>query len=321
MPAPIPAAGETPVAQGPALAQPAETAVAFVQLMADLSKAAIETAPASDAPGKAAEIPAAAGKELPAPMPLDPAQVLPLMLWPPPPPQAAAAPAESDAHSLRPEPPAPAAARAGSPMLAALAQDAKPEAGDVETSTLLAAPQKIEADAPAATKAAADTPPDPPPTQPAPATAAPPPPVPPAVMVRAAAPSAPVPVPVGHPGWDQALGERVVWLATHQMQTAAIHLNPPELGPIEVRIQVSDSQASISFGAPHAAVRAAIEGALPRLREMLGASGLHLADVNIGRHGDAWQRHDPRTPQPWVADKPAAVTVLGERYGLLDVYV
>lgn len=97
--------------------------------------------------------------------------------------------------------------------------------------------------------------------------------------------SPPVPLAVdvklGAPGWDTAFSQRVAWAATNQHQVAELRLNPPNLGQVEIRITVSNDQATAMFVSPHASVRDSIEAALPRLREMLGESGLTLGNVNV----------------------------------------
>ncbi|HEB98705.1 MAG TPA: hypothetical protein ENJ05_04295, partial [Thiotrichales bacterium] len=54
--------------------------------------------------------------------------------------------------------------------------------------------------------------------------------------------------PLQQPGWDNALGERVVWMVGQRLQSAEIKLNPPQLGPIEVRVSLNhdQSQAQVS---------------------------------------------------------------------------
>ncbi len=91
-------------------------------------------------------------------------------------------------------------------------------------------------------------------------------------------------VPLQQSGWDQAMGERVVWMARNNLQQAQIHLNPRELGPIEIKIQVHNDQTHVNFVAHHATTRDAIEAALPRLREMLGEQGLNLGQADVSQH-------------------------------------
>jgi len=86
---------------------------------------------------------------------------------------------------------------------------------------------------------------------------------------------------LGQPGWSDDLGQRVVWMTGKGMQSAELQLNPQHLGPVEVRINMAQDQASIQFVSHHAGVREAIEAAIPKLREMLGAQNLNLADVSV----------------------------------------
>lgn len=103
-------------------------------------------------------------------------------------------------------------------------------------------------------------------------------------------------VPLGQPRWDQALGNRVLWLVNQETHHAELRLNPPELGPLEVRISIDGERANINFTANHWAVREALESAIPRLREMFAESGLNLVDVNVSQHSFAEQQHS--SPHP-----------------------
>ncbi len=118
-------------------------------------------------------------------------------------------------------------------------------------------------------------------------------------------PVLPLGVPLNHANWDQALGDRIQWLISQGAQagqSAQIKLNPAHLGPMEVRIQVRDDQANVQFTATHAVVREALEAALPRLREMLGASGVELVDVDISGESFAEQQrtNEEQEPARWT---------------------
>ncbi|RME34470.1 MAG: flagellar hook-length control protein FliK [Gammaproteobacteria bacterium] len=86
------------------------------------------------------------------------------------------------------------------------------------------------------------------------------------------------------PGWGEAMMARVSWQVAGGVQEARFHIHPPELGPVDVKVNVSREQASVQFLAHHVAVRDALEEALPRLREMLGANGLQLGQASISHH-------------------------------------
>lgn len=113
---------------------------------------------------------------------------------------------------------------------------------------------------------------------------------------------------VGSPSWGSELGQKVVWLANQQQQVAHINVTPPQLGPIEIRLNLAHDQASATFVSPHAAVRDAIEAALPRLRDMLAESGLTLANVDVSAHSFGHARQDhPQQSAPSRSEPSAAM--------------
>lgn len=87
--------------------------------------------------------------------------------------------------------------------------------------------------------------------------------------------------PVGTPAWDQALGQKVVWMSAGAQQSASLTLNPPDLGPLQVVVHVSNDQASATFISAHPDVRHALEAALPKLREMMGDAGIQLGQSTV----------------------------------------
>lgn len=98
------------------------------------------------------------------------------------------------------------------------------------------------------------------------------------------APTAPVTVatPMGSSVWADDFAQQVTWMATGKLeQSASLHLNPPDLGPMQVIVKVSDSQATVLFSSPHGAVREAIENALPKLRELMADNGITLGNTSV----------------------------------------
>jgi flagellar hook-length control protein FliK len=95
---------------------------------------------------------------------------------------------------------------------------------------------------------------------------------------------------VGRSGWDQAVGQKVVWMVAGGQQSASLTLNPPDLGPMQVVLNVTNSHASVTFSAAQPEVRQALEAALPRLREMLGDAGIQLGQASINS-GSAQQQN------------------------------
>jgi flagellar hook-length control protein FliK len=105
--------------------------------------------------------------------------------------------------------------------------------------------------------------------------------------------------------------------------TASLKLSPEHLGPLEINITVRDDKASVWFGAAHADTRAAIENALPRLREMFAAQGLSLADAGVFREPPRDQAVAKNTTtgagQGEATEEVGAVSTRA-RLGLVDAY-
>jgi flagellar hook-length control protein FliK len=143
------------------------------------------------------------------------------------------------------------------------------------------------------------------------------------------------------------LGERLLALGGDGLQTARLRLHPETLGPLEVRIRVDGGQADVWFGTQQGQARDAIEGTLPRLREMFAAQGLELGRVQVelrpepapGSPG-GWQgagaafandrqpsrQPEPRAdglagaaPRPWAEAPGRAVGSTGRSERLVDV--
>lgn len=98
----------------------------------------------------------------------------------------------------------------------------------------------------------------------------------------AASQTATVSTPLHSEAWPQHFGEKLVWMAKNDQQSAQININPPQLGPVQITLNLSGDQATAIFTSPHAEVRQAIESSLPQLRDMLSSAGIMLGDANVG---------------------------------------
>lgn len=138
-------------------------------------------------------------------------------------------------------------------------------------------------------------------------------------------------IPVGSPDFGGALGSRVQWMARNDLQFARIDLSPAHLGPLEIHIHLDGDKAQVTFGAHHAMTRDALEAAVPRLRVLLGDSGLQLVQVNVGQQGMPDRDQRPyahgaggavTATAPSEAVEPGAMRSLqtGLRQGLVDDY-
>ena len=103
------------------------------------------------------------------------------------------------------------------------------------------------------------------------------------------------------PRWGEQLGERVVVLAQGEKSSSAqIDINPAQLGPIRVKIDMNGDQVSVQFSSASSEVRQVLEDALPRLREQLANSGIQLGQANVGSQSQQTPREAfaQTTPSP-----------------------
>lgn len=89
--------------------------------------------------------------------------------------------------------------------------------------------------------------------------------------------------PVGSSAWQDEVGTHLTWMTQKGLETGSLRVSPEHLGPVEVNISVQNGAASVWFAANHPDTRAALEQALPRLREMFANQGMNLADSGVSR--------------------------------------
>lgn len=102
---------------------------------------------------------------------------------------------------------------------------------------------------------------------------------------------------VGTAAWGQALGEKLVWMASGTQQTASLTLNPPNLGPLQIVVHVTNDQATASFFSAQPEVRQALESAFPRLREMMNDAGIQLGQATVSADTPQQNSTPDRQPQ------------------------
>lgn len=95
----------------------------------------------------------------------------------------------------------------------------------------------------------------------------------------------PVDITFGQAGWADRVAERTALLAAQNVKVAELQLDPPELGPLQVKISVNqDQQAHVSFVATNGQVREVLDQTLTRLRELFTGQGLELAGASVSEH-------------------------------------
>jgi flagellar hook-length control protein FliK len=142
---------------------------------------------------------------------------------------------------------------------------------------------------------------------------------------------------VGTSQWEHQVGQKIVYMVGSEEQTASLTLNPPDLGPMQVVLSVTNDQASVTFSSNQQEVRQALENALPRLREMMSESGIALGNATVnagmpdgrqaqdqgaqsgGGFGRSSGQRDGDTSVAETATRPARTAVIGDR-GMVDTF-
>lgn len=97
--------------------------------------------------------------------------------------------------------------------------------------------------------------------------------------------SATLPTPLNSPDFTQALSDQVsLWVSksvTEGPMTAELHLNPAEMGPINVKISLDGSVAQVDFAAAALETRQAIEASLSTLSAALSDVGLSMTGGDV----------------------------------------
>ena len=139
--------------------------------------------------------------------------------------------------------------------------------------------------------------------------------------------------PVNQDKWADEFSQKITWLASsNQDQTAELHLNPPQLGPLDVVIKVSGDQATALFTSPHAAVREAVEQAMPKLRDMLADNGIMLGNTTVSDQAprDQGQSGSQRSAAPvgnndirdtsTIGNSTTRVSPISRHNGIVDTF-
>jgi flagellar hook-length control protein FliK len=131
------------------------------------------------------------------------------------------------------------------------------------------------------------------------------------------------------PQFSSALGQQMQWMATQQIGRAELRLDPEELGPLEIRLEMNGDEIRAEFSSRSAEVRNLLETQVPRLRELLAEQGFSLADAQVGQERAAYQdapqqreqfasREDSAEPARPDSAESSSATAARQRQGLVD---
>lgn len=131
--------------------------------------------------------------------------------------------------------------------------------------------------------------------------------VPPSSATPPAALTVEIDTPLHDPGWRVEAASRIASLVTRGVEHAEVRITPPELGPVEMRIDVRGGETTLAIVATQATTRDALEQALPLLRDMLAQQGLALGQATVQDGRADQQANGGRSPATGgFGDKPEA---------------
>ena len=134
---------------------------------------------------------------------------------------------------------------------------------------------------------------------------------------------------VDSPEFAQGLSDRVSWMVGNGLNGAKLQVNPPALGPIELRIAVTAGHAQVWMITHSAVTRDALESSSPQLRDMLSAQGFGQVSVDISQRSfqdrSTYSQPYEHTTERYATVAPTAAsavgsTALSSALGGLDAY-
>ena len=125
--------------------------------------------------------------------------------------------------------------------------------------------------------------------------------------------------------FGQGVANHVGIMMDGNLSSAKLQVNPPALGPIEVRIALQAGHAQVWLTSHSAITRDALESSAPKLREMLGAQGFAEVSVDISQRSFQERSPQPRSYEGLAAITPDSIAAVGSApahtaSGLLDAY-
>ena len=128
--------------------------------------------------------------------------------------------------------------------------------------------------------------------------------------------------------FSQGLSDRVSWMVDNGLNGAKLQVNPPQLGPIELRIAVQGDHAQVWMTTHSAVARDALDASSPKLREMLNNQGFSQVSVDISQRSfqdrsayvPPYQREQAGVRSAAATAAPTADSTPRSQLGALDAY-
>jgi flagellar hook-length control protein FliK len=110
------------------------------------------------------------------------------------------------------------------------------------------------------------------------------------VQARAEQIAAQAPLQLSREMASEQVAERVQMMMSKNLKNIDIRLDPPELGRMQIRMNMNGDAATVHFTVANQQARDVIEQSMPRLREMLAQQGVQLNDSSVQQQAGQQQR-------------------------------
>ncbi len=91
------------------------------------------------------------------------------------------------------------------------------------------------------------------------------------------------PVSLNQPQGQQQIAEKIRWMVNGRQSMAEIRLDPPEMGSMQIRLNVSGDSASVSFIVQSQHAKEMLADAMPRLKDMFSEQGIDLGESFVSQ--------------------------------------
>lgn len=102
---------------------------------------------------------------------------------------------------------------------------------------------------------------------------------------------------LGSAVWGEEFSQHLLTMVHRGERQVDLHLHPRELGSLSVSLNLDDQGLRAQFLSANAAVRSAVEQALPQLRETLAQQGIALGETSVGQQQQQAAQQQHAAPQ------------------------
>lgn len=88
---------------------------------------------------------------------------------------------------------------------------------------------------------------------------------------------------INRPDFSNAVKEKVMVMVNQKIRQLDIRLDPPELGSMQIKVNMQNEQAVVSFMVQNQSAKEAVEQQLSRFKEMMSESGVDVGEANVSQ--------------------------------------